>query len=177
MTAGRSDLNTAKLCMLFVLHRANVPLTRQQLEDILLGHLGLHYFDVSQASVQLISSDLIREQETPAGSALHLLPAGREVLLSLEPTIPGSLYRRMNEYMQDHGKKLRQQAQTGADYRCVAHGQYVAELWMTEGTIEIMRIRLNVPTADEARKLCERWQAQSSALFAHILTSLLSSVD
>ena len=177
MSDGRNNLHTAKLCMLFVLHRADVPLTRQQLEDVLLGHLGLHFFDVSQAAVQLISSDLIREQETPAGNALRLLPAGREVLLSLEPTIPGSLYRRMNEYMQDHGEKLRLQAQTGADYRCVAHGQYVAELWMTEGTIEIMRIRLNVPTADEARALCSRWQAQSSALYARILTSLLSPTD
>lgn len=177
MAAGLTDLNTAKLCVLFVLQRANVALTRQQLEDILLGHLRLHFFDVSQAAAQLVSSNLIQEQQTPAGSALRLLPAGREVLNSLEPTLPGGLYRRMDEYMKAHGEKLRLQAQTGADYRCVAHGQYVAELWMTEGTIEIMRIRLNVPTAEEARALCSRWQAQSSTLYARILTSLLSKTD
>jgi len=177
MASGLTDLNTAKLCMLFVLHRANVALTRQQLEDILLGHLHLHFFDVSLAVAQLVSSNLIQEQRTSAGNALRLLPAGKDVLHNLEPTLPGSLHRRLNEYMQDHADNLRLQAQTGADYRCIAHGQYLAELWMTEGTIEIMRIKLNVPTADEARKLCSRWQSQSSALYARILTSLLSPDD
>jgi hypothetical protein len=79
--------------------------------------------------------------------------------------------------MQNHGEQLRLQAQTGADYRCIAHSQYLAELWMTEGAIEILRIRLNVPTADEARALCLQWQSRAPSLFAHILTSLLSPAD
>lgn len=177
MAAGNSELNTAKLCVLSMLHRAGVALTRQQAEEILIGHLGLHFFDVSLAFAHLLSSNLIREQETPAGTALRLLPAGRDVLFSLETDLPARHRRELESYMQKHGEQLRLSAQTGADYRCVAHSQYLAELWMTEGTIEILRIRLNVPTAGEARSLCEQWQAQAPSLYAHILTSLLPTVD
>lgn len=174
---AHSDLNTAKLCVLSALERASVALTRQQLEEILLGHLRLHFFDVSLAVAHLIASGLIQEQETAAGHALRLLPAGKDVLESLEATLPARLQRRLEAYMQDHGEQLRLRAQTGADYRCIAHSQYLAELWMTEGTIEILRIRLNVPTADEARALCQQWQTQAPALYAHILTSLLPPAD
>jgi hypothetical protein len=171
--AGKLDLNAVKLCVLYALEGAGIALTRQQLDGMLIGHLRLHYFDVSLAVAHLTSSALIEEMETSAGRALRLLPAGRRVIEELAPTLPKRLSGGLNDYLDAHGDELRREAQTGADYRCVAHSQYLAELWITEGTVEILRLRLNVPTAEEARALCANWRERAPGLYAHILTTLL----
>ena len=174
MAQERTEINTVKLCVLFALENAGIALTRHQLDTLLVEKLQLHYFDVSLAVANLLSAKLIEELETSAGRALRLLQAGRRVIAELAPTLPKRLYKALQEYFAEHGDALRLEAQTGADYRCIAHSQYLADLWISEGSIEILRVRLNVPTAEEAKTLCTRWRKNAPELYAHILTTLLN---
>ncbi len=172
MSEKSNDQQTAKLCLLLVMHKLSVPLPRPKLESIVAQHSRLHYFDVSIAFHELLESKLILEEKTTIGKCYSILTDGVSVIQSMEDTIPTFIRKRLLTYLEDNSKQIRLSSDTGSSYRRIAENQYLAELWITENNVEIMRIQLNVPTDTEAKNMCENWQDNAPTLFATIFTTL-----
>lgn len=172
------DAQKIKLGVLYLLQEAEYGLERAHIERVMLdetfGHIA--YFDLTQAIAELKTSGQVIQHPFRGRSVLELAPPGEVSLKQFISRLPASLRGAIDSYLAANRKLLEKQASIGADYRCICKGEYLAELWMYEGDIEILHLRLNVSSGSQAAQLCEGWYRSFGKCYQLLLSTLLEGV-
>jgi len=60
-----------------------------------------------------------------------------------------------------------------SSYYKVTTGEYVAELIAKEKNVELLNLKISMPTEEAVSNICENWQKKNQDIYAFLMENLL----
>ena len=98
---------------------------------------------------------------------------GRDTLTYFHNRISDGIKNDINKFFDENRMKIANEVSVMSNYYRTSGGDFVADLTAKDKSADLINIRLNMPTEDSARAICEHWRDSSSDIYAFILEKLL----
>ena len=163
-----------KLIVLYMLDKVDFPLTKAQVyEFILEKEYSTNYFTLSQSVYELTEDGYVESSSTHSSTFLSLTDKGRDTLTYFQNRISEGIRNDINKYFEDNRMQIANDMSVITNYYRTAGGDYIADLVARERSADLINIKINMPTEDSARAICEHWRDNSSEIYSFILEKLM----
>ncbi|MCR5419564.1 MAG: DUF4364 family protein [Lachnospiraceae bacterium] len=162
-----------KLIILYMLSKVDYSLTRTQLFGFILDKEYTDFFTLQDVMSELIDNKLIESKSARNASHLLITEKGRETFDLLKNDINESIRGEIDTYLEDNDVQLRNEVSISADYYKTTFGEYVAELSARERNIDLLTIKITMPTEEAANEICNNWQKRNQDVYAYLIENLL----
>lgn len=166
-------LTLYKLIVLYMLDQVDFPLTKAQIFDFMLGKEYTNYFTLQQATCELIDTGLVESKSLRNSSHLKITEEGRSTLNYFNGRISDAIKADINGYFKDKEWELRNEVSVQSNYYKVTTGEYVAELVAKEKNVELLNLKISMPTEEVVSNICENWQKKNQDIYAFLMENLL----
>ncbi len=162
-----------KLIVLYMLDKVDFPVTKAQIYDFILEKEYANYFTLTQATFELIEDGYIESSRTHSSTLLSLTDKGRDTLTFFQNRISEGIKNDINTYYEQHRVEITNRMSVMTNYYRTSAGDYVADLFAREKSADLINIKINMPTEESARSVCDNWRDHSSDIYSFILENLL----
>ena len=161
------------MIVLYMLMRSEVPLSKSQIYDFMLGECYTTFMTLQEVFSELASSELINETTVANRTFLEITAEGEQSLEFFGNRINPSIREQVDEYLRENSIRLRDESSVLGDYRRVGDNEYVVRLWAKEKYQDLVDIRIPVPTEEMAQKMLEGWKTNSQEIYKYLYDALL----
>ena len=168
------ELAENKLLLLYILHQIGLPISNNQLTQIILENGFINYFTLQQYLSDLKSSNFIEYSEKDGRQRLTITEKGSKVLALFQNRISQPKVSIIDTYLKDHILNIKREVTVFSDYTIESDNTCVVNLKVTENDFILLDIKINVPSKKHAAQLCSKWKSNSSKMYNEILKTLLS---
>lgn len=160
-----------KLIILYVIYKAENPITFAELEALLLKTELIDYMKMAEALESLVQTAFVEAMEGEDFTLLMLTEQGRKSLISLESKI-NSYHRElidaeMDSYLRDKKQKLF----SSASYNKIAENATFVNMRLNEDFRELFNLTIRVGSNEEAERMVEAWEKNAISIF-HAITAM-----
>ncbi|MCR5407088.1 MAG: DUF4364 family protein [Lachnospiraceae bacterium] len=166
-------LTLYKLIILYMLDKVDYSLTKSQVFDFMLDKNYTDYFTLQKVMNQLTDDMLIESKFKRNASHLTITEKGKETIELLKSDISEPIRTEIDNYLTDNEVRLRNEVSISADYYKSTTGEYVAELTARERNVDLVSIKITMPTEEAASEICNNWQKKNQDVYAYLMESLL----
>ena len=161
-----------KLIVMYMLNRVAFPLTQAQVFEFILDREYTNFLNLQQAISELANAGLINTKSIRNRTHLELTEEGVKTLEYFSNRISPSIREDINTYFKENEFELRNEVSIYSNYYKSTTGEYETTLVIREKEIELLNIKLSVPTEDIASSICDKWEANSQEIYSHIVKKL-----
>lgn len=166
-------LTLYKLIVLYMLDRVNFPLTNAQVSDYILEKEYTNYLNLQQVINELSDAHMISLETIRNRTHLSITPEGRETLRFFQNQINYAIKQDIDAYFRENEYVLRNEVSVLGDYYYRASaGGYEAHLVAKDKDINLVDIRISVPTEEIAASICNNWQAKNQEIYQYLVGAL-----
>ena len=162
-----------KLIVLYMLDKVDFALAATQIYDFILEKEYSEYFNLNQAIFELTEGGLVETTKTNSSTFLALTDKGRDTLTFFRNRISEGIRNEIDEHFEANHLEISNRVSVTTNYYRTSSGDYVADLYAREKSEDLINIKINMPTEDSARTICENWREKSSDIYSFILENLL----
>ena len=162
-----------KLIVLYMLDKVDFPITKAQIQDFILEKEYANYFSLTQAIFELTEDGFVESSSTHSTTFLALTDKGRDTLTFFQNRISEGIRNDINAFFEENRMEITNRVSVMTNYYRTSSGDYVADLSAREKSEDLINIRINMPTEESARAMCENWREKSSDIYSFILENLL----
>lgn len=162
-----------KLIILYILSKVDSPLPQGIISDYIINHGYTNYFNVQNAFGDLLQAELIRENTTYHLSYYELTQTGLETLDLFGHQLSLEIREEIKGYLKANQYDILNETALVSDYHLTTDGSYLAVCGIREKNHEIFSLTLEVSTEEDAVKICNNWQNQSTELYQTAIKQLL----
>lgn len=166
-------LTLYKLIILYMLDQVDFPLTKAQIFDFILEKEYTNYFTLQQVTCELVDTGLVESKSLRNSSHLKITDEGRSTLNYFNGRISDAIKTDINNYFKDKEWELRNEVAVQSSYYKVTTGEYVAELIAKEKNVELLNLKISMPTEEAVSNICENWQKKNQDIYAFLMENLL----
>lgn len=161
-----------KLTILMLIHELEVPLTNEEITEIVLDSNLINYISLQHYITELCELSMV--ETIPQDNKEHYLLTenGRVALDFFKVRIPSYIQDKVNLVVKDFKLKLPVETAIHADYKKISDDNYEVTISITENKAPMMTLNLNVMSEKHASLICNKWQNQASYLYGDILNVL-----
>ncbi len=170
-----------KIIILYIINK--LPgITTGELTAMSIDTCYMNYFGFAGAFDDLLSSRFVtvssRKGETrmdasgKAVSRCDITAVGLETLNRLIHLIPSHIHTFLNKAFIDWEKDIKKNAQASSSYDPDLFGGYTVELMLSDGTRELIRIKIAVPSKELAVEICRNWNENTQNTYISALSIL-----
>lgn len=168
----QEPLTLYKLIVLYMLDRVAFPLTKAQVGDFILEKEYTNFLTLQQAIADLIDTKLVDARSIRNRTHLVITPEGQETLRYFENRISDAIKDEINVFFRENELELRNEVSIVADYYKSTSGEFEAELLAKDKGIDLVSIRLSVPTEEMAASVCDNWQKKNQEIYQYLTREL-----
>ncbi len=165
-------LTLYKLIILFMLDRVDFPLTTSQLSQFILDKGYTNYFSFQQALNELEDAGFIQSEQIRNTTQFHLTPEGKEALDMFDYKISTAIKDDIYAYFAAEKINLRNEVEIFATYYPAKREEYTVQCTILERKETMLDIKLNVPTLEQATRICDTWQEKSNSIYDYLVRQL-----
>lgn len=169
---SQDPLTLYKLIVLYMLDRVAFPLTQAQVFEFILDKEYTTFLNLQQAISELTGSGLITAKSIRNRTHLELTDEGRQTLSFFENRISPSIKEDINKYFKDNEFELRNEVSVYSNYYKSTTGEFETSLVIKEKNIELINLKLSVPTEDIASSICDKWEGACQEIYSNIVGKL-----
>ena len=162
-----------KLIALYILSRVDTPLPSGIISDYITGHGYTHFFNLQNALGELLQSDLIREDATYHVSYYSITDSGRETLELLDSHLSPRIQKEVDEYLTERKYEILDRTSLVSDYHLTGGNFYNAVCTIRDGKHTMFRLEIEVPTEEDAQRICDNCQDGSEQIYEQAIQILL----
>jgi len=170
MTTDTSALY--KLIVLFMLNKAEEPLTKVQICDCVQNQKLADYLTIQQTFGELIEDNLVQSTASGNRTFLTITAEGRQTVAFFENRINADIRSYIVNYLNSHAITIRDENSVRGTYYKTTGGNYEASLVARERNEDLVTITLSVPDEETARSICDNWQKNNSDIYAYLVKNL-----
>jgi len=168
----QEPLTLYKLIVLYTLDRVAFPLTVAQISDLILEKEYTSFLTLQQVISELTQAGLVHAKTLVNRTHLQITDEGRDTLSYFENRISDAIKADINEYLKKNELEMRNQSSIQSNYYRSVNGEFEAELSATDKDVNLVTIRLTVPTQELAISICDNWQKRNSEIYQYLTTQL-----
>ena len=169
-----NKLANNKLIILYILGKAELPLTKTQINNIVLENNIIDYFTLQQCLSELEKSDLLKIAETQQRTTLSLSDNGIKALEVFPDRINGYTKSIIDKYINANKNNLKKESQIIADFHKNSEKEYIVTLMVIENDIVIIDLKLSVVSSKQANFICQKWKNSSEKIYSQIMNTLIN---
>ena len=166
---GLRTKNEIKILIGYLLSRLDVPLTREQLDEIVCGEELANYFEMSQALSELIDNGNIAVK----GNDLIVTEKGKANSQTLEHDIPYTVREKAFNTALRLQTRLRRERENKIRIDRVDKG-YNVTISVVDSDDEIMSVKLFVADYDQAATVKDRFLEDPVKVYSSIVSMLMA---
>lgn len=157
-----------KMLVLYLMARAAAPIDFDILNDLVMRHEGVDYFEFAEALSELVESGHL----TLTDGLYAITDKGREASDACESSLPPSVRRRCGQDLAPVNTTLRRNAQIRGEKRENGDGSVTARMTMDDDGGNLLTIELLCPSEAQADRLIKRFIAKPEQVYHELLTIL-----
>lgn len=166
-------LTLYKLIVLYMLNRVTFPLTNAQVSDFILEKEYTDYLTLQKVINELQDSQLILSETIRNRTHLSITAEGRETLSFFQNRVSYAIKEEIDSYFRENELALRNEVSVLGDYYYrAAFGEYEAHLVAKDGEVNLVDLKLSVPTEEIAEAVCENWQKKNQQIYRYLTEQL-----
>lgn len=169
---NQDPLTLYKLIILYMLDRVSFPLTKAQVGDFILEKEYTNFITLQQAISELTDAELVTSKSIRNRTHLELTKEGKQTLDFFENRINPSIKEDVNNYFKENEFELRNEVSVYSNYYKSTTGEYETALVIKEKEIELVNVKLSVPTEEIAISICDKWEGASQDIYNYLVTKL-----
>lgn len=167
------NLMLYKLMILYILRKVDFPLTNAQISAFILDKGYTSYFNIQRSISDLIEEEFISMKIVRNSTLYEITELGSETLSLFSNLISSGIKDDIDNYLLENKYELRNEVSILANFYQVKKDKYSVNLKVTEHNTSIIELTLEIPTEDEAIKLCNNWKSKSTEIYSYLLSTLL----
>ena len=103
---------------------------------------------------------------------LQITEEGRNTLSYFENRISDAIKADIGEYLKKNELEMRNESSIQSNYYKAVNGEFETELTAVDKDVNLVTIRLTVPTEELAISICEHWQTNNREIYQYLTTAL-----
>lgn len=168
----QDPLTLYKLIVLYMLNKVKFKLTYAQISEFILAEEYTNFLTLQQVISDLQDTDLIHTDTSLNRTYFSITDEGRNTLSYFGNRIGDAIKKDIDFYLDQKHLELKNESSITASYYKATTGEYEAELVAKEKDIELVNIKLSVPTEDMAASICDSWQKKNQAIYKYLMQEL-----
>lgn len=173
MFGDTSDLAENKLLLLYIFDRIKLPISNNQITQIVLENNFINYFTLHQYISELLASGFLEYTVEDTKHRLIITEKGSKVLAMFQKRLPKYKVEVLDTYLSSNLDKIKKEITVSAQYTIENNNNYIVNLITTENNKVLIDLKINVSTNKQAKELCNKWKNSSSELYEQILHFLM----
>ena len=173
---NQEPLTLYKLIVLYLLNKVSFPLTMAQVSDLILEKEYTNYLTLQQVINELAQAGLITAKTLVNRTHLQITDEGRNTLSYFENRISDAIKTDIGEYLKKNELEMRNESSIQSNYYKAVNGEFETELTAVDKDVNLVTIRLTVPTEELAISICENWQKNNREMYQDLTTALFESM-
>lgn len=169
---NQEPLTLYKLIVLYLLNKVSFPLTMAQVSDLILEKEYTNYLTLQQVINELAQAGLITAKTLVNRTHLQITDEGRNTLFYFENRISDAIKTDIGEYLIKNELEMRNESSIQSNYYKAVNGEFETELTAVDKDVNLVTIRLTVPTEELAISICENWQKNNREIYQYLTTAL-----
>lgn len=167
------ELAENKLLLLYIFDKINIPVSNNQITDIVLENNFINYFTLQQYISELISANFIKSISSNEKHKLQITKKGKKVLSLFINRVNSSKLSIVNEYLNKQINNIKREVTITSNYTVEPENKFVVNLKAVEDDTTLIDIKLTVDSNEQAHNLCSKWEKSSPDIYDTILNILL----
>ena len=163
-----------KLIILYMLDKADYPLTNADISDFILEMNYTNYFTLQQALSDLETSDLITLETAAKNTTLYRITEdGRITLQFFHDKISDAIKDDILNYFEDHEIDLKKDTSIVAEYYKTLGQQYRVICQIKNKNIIAFELSFDVHGLEQAEAACQNWKNKSDDVYEYLMDMLI----
>lgn len=162
-----------KLIVLYMLQKADFPLTNSQISSFILEKGYTTYFTLQTVLAELSESQMIRHETIRNCSYYSITESGSEALKYFHKRISPPILQEINQYMADNKIKMRDEVSIIADYYKNMAGEFSVRCQVRERYANPIELTVTVPDEEQAKTICRNWRGHCQNIYEFVMKELL----
>lgn len=168
------DLAENKLILLYTISELNMPITNNQITNIMIENNIMNYFSLQQYLGELKSSEFIGTISNEGVKDGYIITdEGKKILSYFINRVPLTVKEKIQALIESNIDKIKQEIEITSDYMPKNETEYIVECKVNENKSNLITIKINVPTKAQAKTICQNWEQYASDIFGEVLESLI----
>lgn len=168
------ELAENKLLILYIFSKFDIPVSNNQITDIILENNLINYFTLQQNLTELISANFLKYINKENNHKISITQKGCNVLLMFIDRVSEEKLNIIDEYLKNKLNLLQKELSIISDYTTKDKDTLMVNLKAVKDDLIIIDIKVSVDSKEKAKKMCSKWQKNSSELYLEILDILNS---
>lgn len=168
----QDPLTLYKLILLYMLDRVDFKLTSAQISSFILEKEYTNYMTLQQVISDLLDAELIQAETLRNRTYYAITDEGQKTLSYFGKRISSAIIDDIHAFLKEKNLELKNEASITANYDKSVSGGYDAELTAKEKNVELVKIKLNVPTEEMAETLCDSWHNKNEQIYKYLMQEL-----
>ncbi|MGI6112755.1 MAG: DUF4364 family protein [Mahellales bacterium] len=173
-STDKQILTVNKLILLRFMCKMDIPLTSLHISQFFLERNMMNYFDIQQCIGDLLYSKLI-QYSNDAKKLYTITQNGRNADKFFSYKIPENIVKTIDKHVDQYREEVKKQTQIYSTYKKVKDKEYIVTCKVMENNIELMGLRLNVVSREQAKLICTRWESNATHIYQEVIKNLLSN--
>ncbi len=172
-----------KLILLFIMDKMEIPLTKNNILDIITRNQWLNYMECIDILNQLVETNLVYivdnvESEVSEDEKRYCITySGRECLSHFYTRIKLSLREEITQFAKDNGLKFKRSQEYLSEFDKSEDGSYKVTLKIKEPLINVplLEINLKAPNKSSAMTACSKWNEKAANIFEYLYDTIIDN--
>lgn len=161
-----------KLMILYMLGKADYPLTNARISDFMLLKDYASYFSLQTVLSELLESGFIKSETTRNSSFFELSEDGKNALPYFSDNLSLTIKEEINVYLNGISKDIIKDMVATASYVKNESGDYTVTLKINEYRSSLLSLSLLIPSEEMADAICKKWETNYEKCYGSIFSML-----
>ncbi len=160
-----------KILILYILKKANKPLSHKELLELTLAVADINYFYFEQFLSDLLEDHYIA-QSTQNFDLYELTDAGSQSLALTLDLIPGIAKLKIDRQFKENFDSIQDKFSISAEYTPISEKEFIVTCKIIENHTDIFKLETYVGSKEQARQIVNQWNKNASDIYPQILNLL-----
>ena len=168
----QDPLTLYKLIVLYMLNKVKFKLTYAQISEFSLEKEYTNFLTLQEVISDLQDTELIKADTTMNRTYFSITDEGRNTLSYFGNRIGEAIIADIDAFLAEKHLELKNEASITSTYYKATTGEFEAQLIAREKDVELVNIKLSVPTEDMAASICDSWQKKNQSIYKYLMQEL-----
>jgi hypothetical protein len=155
-----------------MLDKVNFKLTYSQISSFILEKEYTNFLTLQQVISDLQDAELIKTDALMNRTFFSITSEGQNTLKYFGNRISDTIKQEIDNFLMEKHLELKNEASITANFYKSTSGEYETELIAKEKEIELVNIKLSVPTKDMAETICGSWYNKNQQIYKYLMEEL-----
>lgn len=169
-------INLYKLMILYMLGKADYPITNAKISDFMILNDYASYFSLQKVLSELSEQGLIESETFRNSSFFTLTEEGKEMLSYFEENINRTIREDIDIFLSENKVDIIKEMTATADYKINEEGECILHLRLNENKSTLLDFSIILPSEEMAKNICNKWDTENETFYSEIM-KLLSAIE